>query len=100
MSKLAPVDRLASCRPHTIFGDPRFAAPPIDGSVLGVRTWVNGIEVGGDDLTTWQELYDRLRERFALLPSSPCIDAGVAVTGVTGSFNGAAPDIGPFESGD
>lgn len=35
---------------------------------------------------------------YRILPGSPAIDAGVAVTGVTGEFAGAAPDLGALES--
>lgn len=34
---------------------------------------------------------------FRLLPGSPCIDAGILVTGVNEGFRGGAPDIGALE---
>lgn len=36
---------------------------------------------------------------FSLLPGSPAIDTGIVVPGITDGYNGAAPDIGAFESG-
>jgi hypothetical protein len=34
---------------------------------------------------------------YSLTPGSDLIDAGVAIPGINGDYNGAAPDIGAFE---
>ena len=36
---------------------------------------------------------------FLLRDDSPCIDAGIVVEGLTGAFEGAAPDMGAYERG-
>ena len=41
---------------------------------------------------------DRAAHDYHLKSGSPAIDAGVAVSGVSDTWNGAAPDIGRFES--
>jgi hypothetical protein len=37
---------------------------------------------------------------FSLLPSSPAIDAGTIIKGITDGYQGAAPDQGAYESGE
>ena len=46
------------------------------------------------------ELRDPENFDFRLKSDSRLIDAGVEHAGVTGRFNGSAPDIGAYESGD
>lgn len=43
------------------------------------------------------QLADPASHDFTLLPSSPAIDAGVAVGGFEGPLNGARPDFGAYE---
>jgi hypothetical protein len=42
---------------------------------------------------------DAANADFRLADGSPAIDAGVTVTGVTGAFNGSAPDVGAYQKG-
>ena len=51
-------------------------------------------DVSGDPLLGNATAYG---EQFHLLQGSPCIDTGVALTGINEGFRGGAPDIGAFE---
>lgn len=58
-----------------------------------VSDWTMGAhDVASNPLFANPGQYD-----FRLLPTSPCIDAGVFVTGVNEGFRGGAPDIGACE---
>lgn len=53
---------------------------------------------GANDVTADPLFTDPDNDDFTLQPGSPYIDAGVAVAGVNDDYNGAAPDIGRFET--
>ncbi len=50
------------------------------------------------DQQTWQFVNPEAKN-FRLRESSPAIDAGSPIPGITGSFSGAAPDLGAYEYG-
>lgn len=39
------------------------------------------------------------KQDFRLVANSPCVDAGIAIEGVTDGFKGRAPDLGAYERG-
>jgi Right handed beta helix region len=45
------------------------------------------------------KLVDVANDNLQLQSSSPGIDAGIAISGITGKFTGTAPDIGAYEFG-
>jgi hypothetical protein len=56
-------------------------------------TWTKGAH----DLEDNPDFVDAAGRDYRLTGGSPCIDAGVAVAGITPSYRGAAPDIGRYE---
>jgi len=52
---------------------------------------------GTNNVTTDPLFVNPLNYDFRLLPGSPLIDVGMAVTGINEGFRGGAPDIGAFE---
>jgi len=77
--------------------------PTIDADyclLYGNATNITGGVLGAHCLTTVAPQFKNSGigvDDFRLLPSSPCIDAGVLVAGVNEGFRGGAPDIGAHE---
>ena len=67
------------------------------GSTNSIGTWRSwtGDETNG--INADPQFTNSAGRDFRLQASSPAIDKGMIVPGITGSYSGAAPDIGRFE---
>ena len=76
-----------------------YDSPPTDADYNGYfgNTVADNNYPGAHDVTADPLFVDPDRYDFRLLPGSPYIDAGIAVTGISEGFRGGAPDIGAFE---
>jgi hypothetical protein len=76
---------------HSIIGsNPLFANP--DGAIN-----VNYTGTGGPS-GKWTFIWNQVQANFALQAGSPCLNAGVSISGITDGFNGSAPDMGAIEN--
>ena len=69
---------------------------------IGSTSWAQTVSSGNRVYTSGSEAIDpgfndATNLDFTLLPSSPCVDAGVVLSPYTDGYLGAAPDIGAYE---
>jgi hypothetical protein len=57
------------------------------------------VHVTPPDMSDPQRVYDPASFDFRLKPTSPAVDAGVALPNITDGFAGKAPDLGAYELG-
>lgn len=62
-----------------------------------VKQWANNLNAAYDR-ASWQ-FVDTMNDDYSLRESSPAVDAGVAIAGITDGFVGNAPDLGAYEYG-